>query len=273
MSKAERWRTPNTGDERPGPPDTQGQVMLANQAALWPTPSAALMNDDESPATFRARQDLLRQRGINGNGSGTPLTITAKEVGADLFWPTPASRDHRSPNSQDSQDRRNADSARGQQLPNFVEHLFLAPSVAHSQPAPPAWVTPSTMDARGRTYTRDGGKNGEERAALAGQAETFVSSPSTRPDPASASDGPPSSPTSPSSLRLSPEFVEWLMGWPPGWTIPDSGALRREPTVYAPPATAWCHWLQRQRSWLCGLSWIYVPPPGVEPEPMQMSLL
>jgi hypothetical protein len=235
--------------------------MLANQAALWPTPSAALTNDDESPATFRARQAVQAQRGINGNGAGTPLTIAAKEVGADLFWPTPASRDHRAPNSQDSQDsqdRRNADSARGQQLPNFVEHV---------------WGTPSTMDARGRTYTRDRGVKGLERPALTGQAEQFSTFPSTRPAPASASDGAPSSPTSPSSLRLSPEFVEWLMGWPPGWTIPEPGALRREPTVSAPPATAWSHWLQRQRTWLSTLSWSYAPPPGAVPPAQQLALI
>lgn len=230
----------------------------ASACSSWPTPSAALTNDDEGPETFKARQAAQKARGINGNGAGMPLTAAAKD------WPTPASRDWRAPNSQDSQDsqdKRNADSARGQQLPNFVEHVLAE-----------TWGTPSTMDARGRTYTRDGGRKGEERPALAGQAES-LSCQSIPQVPGSASDGPPSSPTSPSSLRLSPEFVEWLMGWPPGWTIPSPGSMRPEPTAFAPPATAWSHWLQRQRSWLSALSWSYAPPPEAEPPMRQMELI
>ncbi len=34
---------------------------------------------------------------------------------------------------------------------------------------------------------------------------------------------------------LNPQFSDWIMGWPPGWTEP----LR--------PVTAWSHWLQRAR--------------------------
>src|SRR5690606_4528069 len=37
-------------------------------------------------------------------------------------WPTPASRDHRSPNSQSLEAR--GGGAKGEQLPNFVEHHF-----------------------------------------------------------------------------------------------------------------------------------------------------
>lgn len=37
-------------------------------------------------------------------------------------------------------------------------------------------------------------------------------------------------------LRLNPEFVEWLMGWPRGWTD------------FAPVATEWCRWWRLMRS-------------------------
>jgi hypothetical protein len=199
--------------------------------------------------------------GINGNGAGMPLTIAAKvadaewalEATAKRDWPTPASRDWRAPNSQDSQDRRNAGSERGQQLPNFVEHL---------------WKAPRTV--RGG-YTRDPGTKAK-RLTIEGQAEAF-DCPSIRPDPESASDGPKSSITSPSSLRLSPEFVEWLMGWPRCWTIPTPGSLQLEPTGCEPPAMAWSRWLQRQRTALSELSWNYEPAPEATPEMRQMELL
>lgn len=259
------------------------QLSLEDRAQLWPTTARGRRRSE--PGKVHA----LQAKGINGNGAGMPLTVAVKDwptpvasagkrgvhdrrdvkTGRSLTftaadWPTPTSRDHRAPNSQDSQDsqdRRNADSARGQQLPNFVEHVLQE-----------TWGTPSTMDARGRTYTRDGGAKGEERLALSGQAES-LSFRSIPQDPPSASDGPPSSPTSPSSLRLSPEFVEWLMGWPPGWTIPSPGSMRREPTASAPPATAWSHWQQRQRTWLSALSWSYAPTPETEPEMRQMELI
>lgn len=44
-----------------------------------------------------------------------------------------------------------------------------------------------------------------------------------------------------SQKRLNPQFAEWLMGWPIGWTD------------CAPAATAWCLWLQRM---LCVLSFL-----------------
>ena len=53
------------------------------------------------------------------------------------------------------------------------------------------------------------------RHYLDAESEAF---PPFRPVPASASDGPPSSPSTPDSrLRLNPRFVTWLMGWPLDW--------------------------------------------------------
>lgn len=65
------------------------RLTLTGQAAQWPTPSAAVMNDAESPESWHARAEAIKERGINGNGAGLPLTIAAKS------WPTPNSRDHK----------------------------------------------------------------------------------------------------------------------------------------------------------------------------------
>lgn len=75
-------------------------------------------------------------------------------------WPTPATRDYRSPNAASHMDR-STGAKHLDQLPIFIEHSFL--------PAPP-------------TST-----HGDK-------------SPST------------------SARRLNPDFVDWLMGLPPGWT-------------------------------------------------------
>lgn len=56
-------------------------------AKLWPTPAASLPQDGETPETFLARRESLREKGINGNGCGTPLSIEAQ------LWATPTARD------------------------------------------------------------------------------------------------------------------------------------------------------------------------------------
>lgn len=53
----------------------------------WPTPDAAVFNVSESPESFRARQEALRAKGINGNGCGTPLAMAVK------MWTTPQAHD------------------------------------------------------------------------------------------------------------------------------------------------------------------------------------
>lgn len=86
------WPTPRSTDGTKGSPNqagSKGDLMLPSMAAQWPTPSAAMMNDGESPESWQARADGLKAKHINGNGAGMPLTIAVKN------WPTPASRDYK----------------------------------------------------------------------------------------------------------------------------------------------------------------------------------
>jgi hypothetical protein len=70
------------------------------------------------------------------------------------------------------------------------------------------------------------------------------------PAPETPTLGEPSSPDAPTSRRqLNPEFVEWLMGWPEGWT------------AFACSETALCLWRQRMRSALSGMSLPPAPTP------------
>ncbi|WP_234902282.1 hypothetical protein [Agrobacterium rubi] len=61
--------------------------------------------------------------------------------------------------------------------------------------------------------------------------------------------------SSPERRSLNPLFVEWLMGWPPGWTLlawTDSGCS----------ATELSHWKQRMRSALLSLGLPQEAPPA-----------
>lgn len=164
---------------------------LLGAALLWPTPKAMSGGGNSQRANRNAGGPDLQEvaqswptpRACDGDkpsaGNQREHSLTRQAAA----WPTPAARDFRSPNSRESQDRRNDGTYRGQQLPNFVEHHFSSP------PAP---------------VTDDGA----------------LSSPTTRT----------------SRRRLNPLFVEWLMGWPIGWTGCGSAA------------TGYHRWLEHSRS-------------------------
>lgn len=75
---------------------------------------------------------------------------------------------------------------------------------------------------------------------LAGEAVRFQS---TLLDPAIPEDGTVCLNVGPTSLRLNPRFVEWLMGFPVGWT--EAGAAG---TAYTHWETQASRWLRRLRS-------------------------
>lgn len=232
----------------------------------WPTPSASLTNDQEDIESFLARQAVLKEKGINGNGAGIPLTVAAR------MWPTPRSSPNENRTTKPAPSHGNghgstlAGEAVAAMWPSASARDWKgAPDKPWGDNARPlnevakTWGTPSTMAANGRGYTRDGGVRGKERLALTGQA-TSLSPPPVRQ---SGSAGARSSSGGHGSHRLSlnPSFVEWLMGWPPGWT--DCGS----------PVMAFTHWLQRQRTALSALNWNYAAPPDAEPPAMQMELI
>jgi hypothetical protein len=60
------------------------QVGLENVARIWPTPTGSVAQDGESPETWLARREKLKETHQNGNGCGTPLTSAA------VMWPNSA---------------------------------------------------------------------------------------------------------------------------------------------------------------------------------------
>jgi hypothetical protein len=194
------------------PDGSKAQVGLQNQARTWPTPDACVMNDGEGSETFLARQARQKAKGINGNGMGFPLAMAA------TMWPTPAARDYKGANSAEHLEK-SSGSLHLDQLPNFVQHL---------------WSTPRATDGE------KGGPNqmfGAGGIPLPSQTAALSShlAPMTSPVGESLSSD---------RRSLNPLFVEWLMGWPPAWTLLVSSA-------FACSETALSRWRRDMR---CALS-------------------
>jgi hypothetical protein len=111
------------GERFPNPETVIAREML-------PTPSACVANDGERPETWLARREVVKAKGINGNGMGMPLTIAAQLLS------TPTVNDSRNSTLPPSQ--RGRDSLPGQMLrddsiptgaatylnPSFVEEMM-----------------------------------------------------------------------------------------------------------------------------------------------------
>lgn len=64
--------------------------MSRDGETLLPTPNAAAGNYDEDPESWYARRELLKAKGINGNGAGLPLGIAVRSISS--AEDSPASR-------------------------------------------------------------------------------------------------------------------------------------------------------------------------------------
>lgn len=213
----------------------------------WPTPAAGMPNDGEEPETWRARADLLKAKGMNGNGAGMPLAIAAKqwrtprshEVGEYQFekgnkeTPTPTltgqANNWPTPTASDGGEKVTEASRQGRCLLREAQQ----------------WSTPSVADVQGGRKTRSGERNGE--MLMNGQAEQL----SSRLDPMMTTVGEAHSRP---RRSLNPLFVEWLMGWPPGWTLAAW-------TEFACSGTELSLWKARMRSALLDLGLPQEAPP------------
>lgn len=221
-------------------------------SSAWPTPDASVINDGEGAATFFVRRERVRVTKKNGNGMGIPLTV------ASVAWPTPTARDHRSGSCSPETAARNA-----RPLSEFVGSIWSTPRASDGEKGGPGqsfgaggmplaaqtaqWATPTVKGNHNRAGISPNAGDG-----LATQAIAL----SPLPGPAMPKDGESCSPTAPTSpRRLNPSFVEWLMGWPEGWTLlalPPSTACA--PIACACSETAFTRWQQRMRSELSALA-------------------
>ena len=248
-SACSSWPSPRVTDEKgSGPADRADRRTRADRLdhaaeQIWKTPRVAVgayTRDRGQPGSERPtlegqaaqwstpRASDAEKGGPNQSfgAGGTPLPSQA------AHWPTPNARDHFPPHSPE----------------RIAAMKALGHGMSDLPDAAAMWRTP-TDDSR-----RGGAQSGAKRLAgghtmnLQDQVMDF---PSARPDPETSRDGEPSSPP---RRSLNPLFVEWLMGWPPGWTS------------FACSEMAFTRWQQRMR---CELSRLELKPAA----PVQQSLL
>ncbi|PWJ80616.1 hypothetical protein C7441_112158 [Pseudaminobacter salicylatoxidans] len=194
------------------------------------------------------------------------LTHQAKETSG--LWSTPSTGDGQRGGTI-------TEAMSGTSLTQQVNTLWSTPTQVHrksekamrpfaegGQSSPPAieqqaevltntlWATPSVADTTGGRMTRSGDRSNEP--LLKGQSDTL----SSRLHPMLYPVGQVSSHP---RRSLNPLFVEWLMGWPPGWTL---GVW----TDFECSATELFRFKQRMRS---ALSAIALP---AEAPPAQLAL-
>lgn len=186
----------------------RGADTLEGAVETWPTPTTPSPHDsDLSCATGQQNQPNLAARAIT--------LLDQLEM-----WSTPAA------NKVSPED------------PTAWMERHEAGKVARPQLALQAqtWNTPRATDGRSGPPGSDSAESRESFGQLDAQAENLTHG---RRLPTSASGGPESS----SERRtLNPQFVEWLMGLPIGWT--GSGVS----------ATEWSRWWRLMRSELSRLS-------------------
>lgn len=252
------WTTPQAHDvtERGSgqtPTAAAGNACLARDARLWPTPDAQVMNDGTTPEAWeRFTRDSKAKHG-SGNGHGTTLGMASR------LWPTATSGDSRASGRHTTDPDRamhpgtsltdagrqwatpktptgGAESRQSRQSRGSGGEDLEAQATANN------WPTAGANDWKGSH--RPGQRRGQldeaaeqrwptpraEDSESAGERVgrgvkdtlTAASRSLSLPGPASESSGDASSPQTPTSRRprLNPTFVEWMMGFPRGWTDP-----------------------------------------------------
>lgn len=198
-------------------------ASASSSLAYWMTPRAG--ENDEPVEAFQARRmrmDLAERIGVNGT-----LSIQAKEFQASA-WPTPTANDWKG--SGPTLERKDGQ-MRGDRLDYATEQFWYTPNVPNggrtlgADTGPTGitkhgikrqvglenqanwWMTPRSHEVGQYQYSR--GDRDKPVQTLTGQAFSLR-------DQTSEQNGAKSSPD---RRSLNPLFVEWLMGWPPGWTL------------------------------------------------------
>lgn len=222
---AENWHTPRAAADKAGLPrtndrdDLQAQAMFwQNTTKMWETPTAGSLAPEASYnrpgqtqlgvqarvwATPRASENENRQTAKQpsvAEGHGEALAAQACEMSEKhtvSAKPTPC-----------------AQAAKGK---GGHSGLSGRDGGMNIQTAAETWPTP-TAESYGTNQGGAMGRIGPMRPSLDTMARSGLCP--GLPDPPTEPHGSASSPNAPISLRLSPRFVEWLMGFPMGWTSP-----------------------------------------------------
>lgn len=229
------------------------QAMNENDfsSSLWRTPT-----DDSAIGGPQSPEKRL--------GGGHTLNLQDQVMGFQVSArPTPTANDWK---GSGPTLKRKDGQMRGDRLDYATEQIWSAPRASDAEKGGPnqsfgaggvplpaqsvQWSTPSVADVQGGRKSRSGDRNSE--LLMNGQADDLCSLLA----PTTSTDG---EVHSKQRRSLNPLFVEWLMGWPPGWTLLSAGP---ELTAFACSETALCVWRQRMRSALLQLGLPREAPPA-----------
>lgn len=213
----------------------------------WPTVTVADSRASASATAGRSGEPSAFRPGVNLTDAIRLQNIALAAQMETSNWPTPATRDHKGVDRQEI-DRGNArplnevatawstprasDAEKGGPVQSFGAGGIPLPAQASQ------WQTPTVGDVTGGHSSRSGERKGEPLLnEQARQASSLPAPPIERLGQSSPETTRDSSPPS-----LNPRFVEWLMGWPPGWTNFECSEM------------ALCVWKARMRSALSQLS-------------------
>ena len=197
------WGTPGAGKENtletltPAMAErNRGNLEEHVAATLWPTPQEHDKAKDDPKRVGRfgtEHGDLNYEARIwpTPNTRDTRRGCNQKQLATEVdkaMWATPASRDYRYPNAKTYEER--GGGKKGEQLPNQAAQMW----------ATPHYGTPNSY--RGKGQDPEKRKAGGHQVGIQDQ----VSQVSGQTTPSSEGGG-----------ALNPEFVSWLMGYPPEW--------------------------------------------------------
>ncbi len=234
------------------PDGSKVQLGLENQARMWPTPDSGVFNDGEEPGSFLDRQARQKAKGINGNGMGMTLAMASK------VWPTP--------NALDGEKAPKQFAGGNPSLPALAK-LWNTPKASDAisgadrmrrDTGKPQSALPTEVMLWSTPRASDGEKGGPNMSFGAG-GQPLPSQAMTWPpacdlySPLALTTVKTGKPSSKERRSLNPLFVEWLMGWPPGWTLLVS-------SDFACSATALSRFKQRMRSALSAFALHDAPP-------------
>lgn len=246
----EQWPTPSAWQQEESPETFNARrerlrargyngngmgVPLDQYAATWPTPgahdsegtgrsaSAEASNRSHKPHDLQVAVRVWPTPNTRDSADTARVTTTTgvMHLGVTLtdairLWPTPMAQDCEAAGSDRAQ-MATLTKAAERQWPTPRSNGDTGPDQSLREGGPTLqtaalWPTAGANDHKGAH--RPGQRRGQLDAAVELPSRLSPPAPETLPP------GPPSSPQGETShpLRLNPNFVDWLMGWPPGWT-------------------------------------------------------
>lgn len=212
------WTTPQNHDANGGDPSRVRRfgtkhvgANLADDVTAWPTATSG--DHKASGSAAYPKTDM--------HTPGVTLTDAIK------MWPTPQASDNQRDSQSDQAMAKWAAREKASNELSVAARFSLESGGGDIQAATQAWRSPTSRDWKGESaaswQTRT---DGDTTPTLADQV-----SQCGLPDPTTEPDGPQSSPSGQTSRRrLNSQFVEWLQGYPIGWTL-------AEPIASAPSET------------------------------------